>query len=114
MSKVRSSLFFTDGVRKLGNGQGARLSEISVWIGSLICEFDGSAHLGYSQYAGWSSLVARRAHNPKVVSSNLTPATISCSAFRKVLRNERRANRHLQFIAQFAQLKSQTSAFAPF
>jgi hypothetical protein len=26
-------------------------------------------------YAGWSSLVARRAHNPKVVSSNLTPAT---------------------------------------
>ena len=26
--------------------------------------------------AGWSSLVARRAHNPKVVSSNLTPATM--------------------------------------
>jgi hypothetical protein len=25
--------------------------------------------------AGWSSLVARRAHNPKVVSSNLTPAS---------------------------------------
>ena len=25
--------------------------------------------------AGWSSLVARRAHNPKVVSSNLAPAT---------------------------------------
>ena len=31
----------------------------------------------YSQSfgAGWSSLVARRAHNPKVVSSNLAPAT---------------------------------------
>src|SRR5258707_15617821 len=29
--------------------------------------------------AGWSSLVARRAHNPKVVSSNLTPATNSRS-----------------------------------
>ncbi len=29
------------------------------------------AHTG----AGWSSLVARRAHNPKVVSSNLAPAT---------------------------------------
>jgi hypothetical protein len=27
--------------------------------------------------AGWSSLVARRAHNPKVVGSNPTPATIS-------------------------------------
>ena len=25
---------------------------------------------------GWSSLVARRAHNPKVVGSNPTPATL--------------------------------------
>ena len=40
------------------------------------CEFDAATHLGYSRYAGWSSLVARRAHNPKVVSSNLTPATM--------------------------------------
>ena len=31
--------------------------------------------VGYYECAGWSSLVARRAHNPKVVSSNLTPAT---------------------------------------
>src|SRR5208282_2055584 len=38
-------------------------------------KFDGSLRLRYSKYAGWSSLVARRAHNPKVVSSNLTPAT---------------------------------------
>ena len=29
-----------------------------------------------SSDAGWSSLVARRAHNPKVVGSNPTPATI--------------------------------------
>ena len=27
--------------------------------------------------AGWSSLVARRAHNPKVVGSNPAPATTS-------------------------------------
>jgi hypothetical protein len=27
--------------------------------------------------AGWSSLVARRAHNPKVAGSNPAPATIS-------------------------------------
>ena len=27
--------------------------------------------------AGWSSLVARRAHNPKVVGSNPAPATIT-------------------------------------
>ena len=29
--------------------------------------------------AGWSSLVARRAHNPKVVGSNPAPATTKCS-----------------------------------
>jgi hypothetical protein len=29
----------------------------------------------YTQYAGWSSPVARWAHNPKVVGSNPTPAT---------------------------------------
>src|SRR5258706_5734699 len=81
---------------------------------TLSLQFDASASLVYSGYAGWSSLVARRAHNPKVVSSNLTPATISKSCFRKVLRNERRANRHLQFIAQFAQPKSQTSSLTPF
>jgi hypothetical protein len=32
--------------------------------------------MSYYVAAGWSSLVARRAHNPKVVSSNLTPATM--------------------------------------
>src|SRR5713101_2951792 len=41
--------------------------------------FDGSARVRYSGHAGWSSLVARRAHNPKVVSSNLTPATMGAS-----------------------------------
>ena len=30
----------------------------------------------YHIIAGWSSLVARRAHNPKVVGSNPAPATI--------------------------------------
>jgi hypothetical protein len=29
----------------------------------------------YKSDAGWSSLVARRAHNPKVVGSNPAPAT---------------------------------------
>ncbi len=29
----------------------------------------------YLNFAGWSSLVARRAHNPKAVGSNPTPAT---------------------------------------
>ena len=34
--------------------------------------------------AGWSSLVARRAHNPKVVGSNPAPATLRQSGYRKV------------------------------
>jgi hypothetical protein len=40
----------------------------------LILQKNGKSRIIYG--AGWSSLVARRAHNPKVVSSNLTPATI--------------------------------------
>ncbi len=37
---------------------------------SLIAELKS-----YYPVAGWSSLVARRAHNPKVVGSNPAPAT---------------------------------------
>ena len=39
-------------------------------LGPLLCYLDWSA-------AGWSSLVARRAHNPKVEGSNPSPATIA-------------------------------------
>ena len=39
-----------------------------------IFSFCAKAHL---HIAGWSSLVARRAHNPKVVGSNPAPATIN-------------------------------------
>src|SRR5438094_5931732 len=38
-----------------------------------------AATLCSSQIAGWSSLVARQAHNLKVVGSNPTPATNSLS-----------------------------------
>ena len=34
-----------------------------------------SAQLIYIYIAGWSSLEARRAHNPKVIGSNPIPAT---------------------------------------
>jgi hypothetical protein len=37
--------------------------------------FDPRACIRYDVFAGWSSLVARRAHNPEVVGSNPTPAT---------------------------------------
>jgi hypothetical protein len=44
--------------------------------------FDRPAGIRYHAVAGWSSLVARRAHNPEVVGSNPTPATTlsPCSA----------------------------------
>src|SRR5271170_4560766 len=38
-------------------------------------QFDGGAGIDYDQTAGWSSLVARWAHNPKVGGSNPSPAT---------------------------------------
>jgi hypothetical protein len=37
--------------------------------------FDAPHHGCYHQIAGWSSLVARWAHNPKVGGSNPPPAT---------------------------------------
>ena len=39
----------------------------------------------HSHIAGWSSLVARRAHNPKVVGSNPAPATKSSEVGSQVL-----------------------------
>jgi hypothetical protein len=41
---------------------------VGAWFDELKC-------FRYHAIAGWSSLVARRAHNPKVVGSNPTPAT---------------------------------------
>ena len=44
--------------RKVGNGAGVRIPFPPPYY-----------------FAGWSSLVARRAHNPEVVGSNPAPAT---------------------------------------
>jgi hypothetical protein len=51
-------------------------TRIDLQIRCNLTEFDELRSFRYHTFAGWSSLVARRAHNPKVVSSNLTPATI--------------------------------------
>ena len=40
----------------------------------MLCKRTG--HLFCCNIAGWSSLEARRAHNPKVTGSNPVPATI--------------------------------------
>ena len=46
--------------------------------------FDAALRFRYHAFAGWSSLVARRAHNPKVVGSNPAPATNLSSCTRGV------------------------------
>ena len=43
----------------------------------------------YRTDAGWSSLVARRAHNPKVVGSNPAPATTEIKSYSKATRLKR-------------------------
>ena len=47
--------------REVGNGAGVRIPLSPPFM--------------FVNIAGWSSLVARRAHNPKVVGSNPSPAT---------------------------------------
>ena len=51
--------------REVGNGAGVRIPLSPPYILFIL-----------SHIAGWSSLVARWAHNPKVVGSNPAPATI--------------------------------------
>src|SRR6267143_7153082 len=78
------------------------------WRGKVFPEIDARScrHLNWLKTEGQDKTGGFGALRP--------PATISKSCFRKVLRDERRANRHLQFIAQFAQPKSQTSSLTPF
>ena len=52
--------------------------------------------------AGWSSLAARRAHNPKVVGSNPTPAT-----------NNARSRGRFQLLPQFSAIKSKVYCCPP-
>ncbi len=53
---------------------------------------------GDNSDAGWSSSVARRAHNPKVVGSNPAPATNSFVSLR--LRKQSKADKHHQATAR--------------
>src|SRR5438270_9661951 len=45
------------------------------WKERRAARIDQCRRIRYDWIAGWSSLVARWAHNPKVVGSNPTPAT---------------------------------------
>ena len=70
---------------RIGGGEvkpdsGMLLQEVPDGLSLGIPRFDEPLRFRYHSFAGWSSLVARRAHNPKVVGSNPTPATnFSCS-----------------------------------
>ena len=48
----------------------------------ILKKFDANRGVGYHNTAGWSSLVARWAHNPKVGGSNPPPATNSFGSFK--------------------------------
>ncbi len=55
------------------------LAKVEVTSSNLVCRSKLTAFIELYRWhpdAGWSSLVARRAHNPKVVGSNPAPATI--------------------------------------
>ena len=71
--RVRSSAYFgpSAGVAKLADAQD--LKSCGTY---LSYRFDSGLrhHFFTLNIAGWSSLVARRAHNPKVVGSNPAPA----------------------------------------
>ena len=73
--------------------------------------------------AGWSSSVARRAHNPKVIGSNPIPATIFVFGSLVQLVNtsachaedrgfESRRNRHYGFIAQSVEQRTENPCVA--
>src|SRR5580698_7792823 len=53
----------------------------TLWVVETQPRFDPSPHDCYDFYAGWSSLVARWAHNPKVGGSNPPPATNLSTAY---------------------------------
>ena len=60
-------------IKEAGVAELADAQDLKSCGGKTSCRFDsGPRH----QIAGWSSLEARRAHNPEVVGSNPTPASI--------------------------------------
>ena len=72
--RVRSSAYIMDGFPSGQRGQTVNLlsttSKVRILPHPLTIISERQFHI-----AGWSSLEARRAHNPKVVGSNPTPAT---------------------------------------
>ena len=59
----------------LRQAKNAWLRMTSASLHQIVLQFDGGDGIDYDRNAGWSSLVARWAHNPKVGGSNPPPAT---------------------------------------
>ncbi len=71
-------------VRWIVAGVGSDMYNMLIYTDYFYIGVDKFESIQYSTRltdAGWSSLVARRAHNPKVVGSNPAPATNSKSPF---------------------------------
>ena len=63
----------------LGSFDQFRYADVAQLAEQLICNqqvIGSSPIIGLDIIAGWSSLEARRAHNPKVTGSNPVPATM--------------------------------------
>ena len=61
------------------------LDEMPDWAAWVrLAAFDPPRHRQYTWNAGWSSPVARWAHNPKVVGSNPTPATNQINGLERI------------------------------
>ncbi len=71
--------------------------------------FDDAEGIDYDRTAGWSSLVARWAHNPKVGGSNPPPATKS---HRKQIRNKQEKGNRLRFPFERPESGGKTSEFS--
>jgi hypothetical protein len=72
-------LWFKDTVRMSTSSRNVRDD-----LHQMVLPFDDGEVIVYDRSAGWSSLVARWAHNPKVGGSNPPPATNSTVWFQWV------------------------------
>jgi hypothetical protein len=63
----------------VGNVNGAVVGFFQTFLGKVFaetaCPDEGTPYIGRPWIAGWSSLVARQAHNLKAAGSNPAPAT---------------------------------------
>src|SRR5207249_4013401 len=78
---------------------------MGIFGGTGAFEFAQDQRLRYSKCAGWSSLVARQAHNLKIAGSNPAPATKSprvSKIYRVYVLQNRKRHRYIGFTESVA------------